>query len=247
MSYLICNKCGGYYTLEGGEKPEDFEMCQCGGSLKHVSVWDPRKQSFRGSENEFSSDLRYIQNFNSHIDEELDPINEINICPDCGTGNTAGEKFSKSRGKMAKNTKNKENDSSNAKDTLNGFKMPDNIKLRAISIVIGILIVVIPTFLFAAENYALALLLIAGVIVALITGGTTEDGALNGIIMGLIAALIILIFRGNFIFTDDTIVNTGIIIFEMGGAILIMALFGLIGGVIGTLIRDIIIKAENKL
>lgn len=36
MGYLICEKCGGYYGLQEGESPEDFENCQCGGSLKHV-------------------------------------------------------------------------------------------------------------------------------------------------------------------------------------------------------------------
>lgn len=225
MSYLICEKCGGYYTLKKGEKPDDFETCECGGSL------------------------RYIQNFNSHFDEELDPINEINICPDCGTESPAGEKYCESCDKMAKNTKNTKNKrtgSFNAKDISNGFEMPNNLILRAISIIIGILIVVIPTFLFGDENYALALLLIAGVMVSLIAGGKTEDGALDGFIMGLIAALIVLIFRGNIPFIGDVIFNMGTVIFEMGGAILILALFGLIGGIIGILIRDLLIKTENK-
>lgn len=35
MSYLICDKCGGYYELQEGESPEDFDVCQCGGKLKH--------------------------------------------------------------------------------------------------------------------------------------------------------------------------------------------------------------------
>ncbi len=33
--YLICNKCGGYYELEKGESPNDFDSCQCGGKLKY--------------------------------------------------------------------------------------------------------------------------------------------------------------------------------------------------------------------
>jgi hypothetical protein len=32
--YLVCNKCGGYYQLQQGESPEDFEKCQCGGDLR---------------------------------------------------------------------------------------------------------------------------------------------------------------------------------------------------------------------
>ena len=33
MGYLICEKCGGYYELQSGERPEDFDKCNCGGQL----------------------------------------------------------------------------------------------------------------------------------------------------------------------------------------------------------------------
>ncbi|MEN6554500.1 MAG: nuclease-related domain-containing protein [Methanobacterium sp.] len=36
MSYLVCETCNGYYELQNGESPDDFESCQCGGNLKHV-------------------------------------------------------------------------------------------------------------------------------------------------------------------------------------------------------------------
>ena len=36
MGYVICEKCGGYYKLEEGESPEDFDRCQCGGNLSYV-------------------------------------------------------------------------------------------------------------------------------------------------------------------------------------------------------------------
>lgn len=29
--YLRCKRCNGYYKLEDGEDPDDFESCQCGG------------------------------------------------------------------------------------------------------------------------------------------------------------------------------------------------------------------------
>lgn len=33
-SYLVCNKCGGYYELQPGESPKDFSLeCECGGHL----------------------------------------------------------------------------------------------------------------------------------------------------------------------------------------------------------------------
>ena len=35
LGYLICEKCGGYYELQPGESPEDYDQCQCGGKLKY--------------------------------------------------------------------------------------------------------------------------------------------------------------------------------------------------------------------
>ena len=36
MSYLVCNKCGGYYELQPGETPEDYSNeCECGGKLEY--------------------------------------------------------------------------------------------------------------------------------------------------------------------------------------------------------------------
>ena len=43
MGYIICEECGGYYELQSGESADDFENCQCGGSLKLVE--DPLKIS----------------------------------------------------------------------------------------------------------------------------------------------------------------------------------------------------------
>jgi hypothetical protein len=33
--YLVCEKCKGRYELQDGESPNDFESCECGGSLKY--------------------------------------------------------------------------------------------------------------------------------------------------------------------------------------------------------------------
>ena len=41
MGYLICDKCGGYYELQPGESPEDFDLtCNCGGELKYYKSID---------------------------------------------------------------------------------------------------------------------------------------------------------------------------------------------------------------
>lgn len=35
MGYLQCKKCGGYYELQEGESPEDYDVCYCGGELEY--------------------------------------------------------------------------------------------------------------------------------------------------------------------------------------------------------------------
>lgn len=35
--YLVCTRCNGYYKLEEGESPDNYESCQCGGELVLVS------------------------------------------------------------------------------------------------------------------------------------------------------------------------------------------------------------------
>lgn len=45
MGYLICNKCGGYYELQEGEYPENFDRCQCGGNLGYVEEIKDSKSS----------------------------------------------------------------------------------------------------------------------------------------------------------------------------------------------------------
>jgi hypothetical protein len=36
--YLVCESCKGYYQLKDGESPEDFEKCECGGSLDYYKT-----------------------------------------------------------------------------------------------------------------------------------------------------------------------------------------------------------------
>ena len=37
MGYLRCEKCTGYYKLQSGESPKDYDICKCGGELKYSS------------------------------------------------------------------------------------------------------------------------------------------------------------------------------------------------------------------
>lgn len=67
--FLVCKYCKGYYELQKGESPKDFAECSCGGELK------------------------YVQNFNEHVFDELDPLAETIICPICGEKNSKNNKF----------------------------------------------------------------------------------------------------------------------------------------------------------
>jgi ribosomal protein L40E len=213
MSHLKCEKCGSYYKLKEGESPEDFKSCQCGGKLS------------------------YVQNFDSHFDEEMDPLNEINICPSCGTKNPASKRYCKSCKRIIKDEKNQ----SNSSKEKTAKELRSKIIIRILAIIAGILIVLIPQLLLFNQNYALILLVIGGLAASLIAGKNDGERALNGIIVGLIAGLMLLIFRSNITFSSEISIFN-IFIFEMIGPLLILTLFGLLGGLIDILIRYLFSK-----
>lgn len=223
MSYLVCKKCSGYYKLKKGEAPNDFESCECGGELKHV------------------------QSFNTHLDEKLDAINEINICSECGTENITDTKHCLSCGKSLNDIKNYETISDTSEEeTLKESKNSNNL-LRVIGIITGILIVLIPAFLFVNHDYSLLLLVISGFVISFIARGKNEDGALNGAFVGLIAGFLLLIFKGNLGFSYDIAFDIEIIIDEMIGILLLFVIFSFIGGIIGILTRNYLSKTNiNK-
>ena len=45
MGYLKCTKCEGYYQLPDEESPEDYDQCQCGGTLEYVDEIQNQKLS----------------------------------------------------------------------------------------------------------------------------------------------------------------------------------------------------------
>lgn len=216
MSHLKCEKCGSYYKLKEGETPEDFKSCQCGGKLN------------------------YIQNFDSHFDEEMDPLNEINICPSCGAKNLPGKRYCKSCNSIIKDKNNEKNQSNSSKEkTVKEHR--SKIIIRILAIIAGILIVLIPQLLLFNQNYALILIVIGGLAASLIASKNDEERVLNGIIVGLIAGLMLLIFRSNITFSSEISIFN-IFIFEMIAPLLILTLFGLFGGLIDILIRYLFSK-----
>ncbi|MGB9936781.1 MAG: double zinc ribbon domain-containing protein [Methanobacterium sp.] len=79
MPYLICEKCKGYYALQAGESPEDFDKCKCGGSL------------------------RYVKKLHKRYNQEKSLI-KLNICPNCGNQNIKTSKICVFCGKMLKSS-----------------------------------------------------------------------------------------------------------------------------------------------
>lgn len=73
MGYLVCEKCGGIYKLQPGEKPEDFtDECECGGKLK------------------------YVENLDSTATKNMEEMKSTITCPRCGTENPEDAKLCKS-------------------------------------------------------------------------------------------------------------------------------------------------------
>jgi hypothetical protein len=54
MGYLVCNNCEGYYELQEGENPEDFNLtCECGGKLQY-------KKSIKSDNSNWKIDLKAL-------------------------------------------------------------------------------------------------------------------------------------------------------------------------------------------
>lgn len=87
MGYLECNKCNGYYELQEGENPNDFDLCQCGGTLKYVKKINeenpepPKKEKVNYSNvGKNSKRKNTIKNILSSLNELIFKINQkINI------------------------------------------------------------------------------------------------------------------------------------------------------------------------
>jgi len=106
LGYLKCEKCGGYYELQEGESPEDFDVCECGGELKHVKTI-------------------------AGIDTNLKETSIDTICPVCGTKNTGISQFCASCG----NNLSEENEKSILRDEKvsnlqKKYKKPEKPKIQ---------------------------------------------------------------------------------------------------------------------
>jgi hypothetical protein len=76
MPYLICKKCGGYYQLQEGESPDDFQgECQCGGDLEYRELLEEELSMGRESLGEELSMGR------ESLGEELSDVESLEETP----------------------------------------------------------------------------------------------------------------------------------------------------------------------
>jgi len=76
MGYLICEKCGGYYKLQEGEKADNYDYCQCGGKLKyfdHITDYFHEEKESKNS-SQYSEDIHQKK---EEVMEELESYQNI--------------------------------------------------------------------------------------------------------------------------------------------------------------------------
>ena len=226
MGYLVCDSCKGYYELKSDESPDDFiNKCECGGTLNFVESLDIEGDS---SDVEASKGRTSIEE-TSHIEySKTDP--EVNETSNLGISD-------------GKSNKTRESSSETSK-----------IDPRIIRLTAGILIVLIPNFLFASSFNILFLafsgipLLLAGFVSSIYTQERRfKDGILNGARVGLFSgiiylfiSLIISLVYGTF--NLDLISGVGIFILSF----LVLILLTSFGGFLGIGIFMLIEKLENQ-
>ncbi len=79
MPFLVCEECGGYYQLQKGESPDDFESCLCGGKLayaKHNPEKTPKENYGDVRDDKSAADE------NGSTADSMDESLKI-ICPNC--------------------------------------------------------------------------------------------------------------------------------------------------------------------
>lgn len=94
MSYLVCDKCKGYYELQPGESPEDFNLtCECGGKLEFFDSDKNNNPNLDKNDAVLGNKTRSYniitgQSINNYV-ETLDGAGLIK-CPSCGSLNRRG-------------------------------------------------------------------------------------------------------------------------------------------------------------
>ncbi len=233
MAYVICDECGGFYELQPGDSPNDFENCECGGSL-----------SFAESlQKNYPSKPKYICSNCLEVNEEGI------FCFNCG-GKLLEVKNNKSISSINHFDESKKIEKL-SKNVIEIPKEPEELvqRINVIGIILGlgffaifasaslfiIYILVINntsnSHIMFVEFFLLSLitiiflLTISGAIAAYISKSKEYfDGIFNGLAVGFILACL-----------------TGLIsfhIFSILENVLVFSFFGIIGGVLGIWLRN---------
>lgn len=84
MTYLICERCGGYYQLKEGEKVEDFsDECECGGKLFYTESL-PENREGEIYQDDPTEDTSYTDEYSAqdHVEVEApanNPIEDVGL------------------------------------------------------------------------------------------------------------------------------------------------------------------------
>jgi ribosomal protein L40E len=100
MGYVKCEKCAGYYELQKGESPDDFEKCQCGGKLKYIKSIPESSSKSSDNEKKAKNEIEENNRFKNTIKT---PHKEVykskkeqltgKFCQECGAENRADAPF----------------------------------------------------------------------------------------------------------------------------------------------------------
>ncbi|OPX58031.1 MAG: hypothetical protein A4E25_01900 [Methanobacterium sp. PtaB.Bin024] len=181
MGYLKCEKCGGYYELQEGESPDDFDVCNCGGKLVYtesIDEKDPSKEIYSESSKIPDTDPLTESDTDFHYDNQRKIY-----CSQCGFENNAKARFCKKCGFEIKKSKGK----------IEKF----NSKINILAVFVGILVSLIVLFISAmAFSPFLAskqidmiyfvllviscMLFVGGVVTGFLVGGKPSNGYING-------------------------------------------------------------------
>lgn len=78
-TYIVCEKCGGFYELKNGESLEDFESCECGGKLKAVKKINNKAQQSKTDQNHKNIKERFSTNSERIINFKAISIGTITV------------------------------------------------------------------------------------------------------------------------------------------------------------------------
>jgi hypothetical protein len=185
MPFVICEECSGYYELQEGESPDDFEACQCGGNLKYVEKQPQKVEEYDKPKLICSNCLK----------ESEDGV----FCPSCG-GNliplnnksiNINSNDSKELERLS-NASKKDNDSPNELKLL--FK-----RINWLGIMVGAAFFIISVFItavvLALAGFELIIVIMSSSLLALASGALAVyigksrkyvDGIVTGFLIGLI-------------------------------------------------------------